>query len=49
MKEIKIGIIQQHNTADTADNMKRLAGKTAELARLGAQLIVMQEIGRAHV
>lgn len=44
MKEIKIGIIQQHNTADTADNMKRLAGKTAELARLGAQLIVMQEL-----
>lgn len=44
MKEIKIGIIQQHNTADTADNMKRLADKTAELARLGAQLIVMQEL-----
>lgn len=44
MKEIKTGIIQQHNTADTADNMKRLADKTAELARLGAQLIVMQEL-----
>lgn len=44
MKEIKIGIIQQHNTADAADNMKRLADKTAELAHLGAQLIVMQEL-----
>ncbi|WP_288318005.1 carbon-nitrogen hydrolase [Xylanibacter caecicola] len=44
MKEIKIGIIQQHNTADTANNMKRLADKTAELAHLGAQLIVMQEL-----
>ena len=44
MKEIKIGIIQQHNTADAADNMKRLADKTAELARLGAQLIVLQEL-----
>ncbi len=44
MKEIKIGIIQQHNTADAADNMKRLADKTAELAHLGAQLILMQEL-----
>lgn len=44
MKEIKIGIIQQHNTADAADSMKRLADKTAELARLGAQLIVLQEL-----
>lgn len=44
MKEIKIGIIQQQNTADTADNMARLAKKTEELAQLGAQLVVMQEL-----
>ena len=41
---MKIGIIQQHNTADISDNKKRLAEKTARLAKEGAQLVVLQEL-----
>ena len=41
---MKIGIIQQHNTADTADNRRRLAEKIKELAADGAQLVVLQEL-----
>lgn len=32
---MKIGIIQQHNTADIADNKSRLAVKIADLAEGG--------------
>ena len=41
---MKIGLIQQHNTADIADNKKRLAKKIGELAQQGAELIVLQEL-----
>ncbi len=41
---MKIGIIQQHNTADIADNKARLAEKIADLAQKGAELIVLQEL-----
>ena len=41
---MKIGIIQQANTADIAYNKARLAGEIARLAAQGAQLIVMQEL-----
>lgn len=41
---LKVGIIQQHNTADIDDNKRRLADKCRSLARQGAQLIVMQEL-----
>lgn len=41
---MKIGIIQQHNTADTADNIERLSKSIAQLAGRGAQLIVLQEL-----
>lgn len=41
---MKIGIIQQHNTADKSDNMKRLAEKVKNLAQQGAKLIVLQEL-----
>jgi N-carbamoylputrescine amidase len=41
---MKIGIIQQHNTADIADNKSRLAVKIADLAKAGAELIVLQEL-----
>ncbi len=44
MKKIKVGIIQQHNTADIAANRRRLAEKAAKLAAAGAQLIVNQEL-----
>lgn len=39
-----IGIIQQHNTADLADNRQRLASKIRQLAKDGAELIVLQEL-----
>ena len=47
MKNIKIGLLQQHNTADCSDNMRRLAEGIAQLAQQGAQLIVLQELHNA--
>lgn len=44
MRELKIGLLQQHNTSDISDNMDRLALGVADLARRGAQLIVLQEL-----
>lgn len=44
MKQLNIGFIQQHNTADTADNIERLCSSIRDLAQRGAQLIVMQEL-----
>lgn len=41
---LKIGFLQQHNTADTQDNVRRLADGVARLAAEGAQLIVLQEL-----
>ena len=44
MRTIKIGILQQHNVADRTDNMIRLAKGIEDLAKRGAQLIVLQEL-----
>ena len=44
MRELKIGFLQQHNTADTKGNVERLADGIADLARRGAELIVLQEL-----
>ena len=44
MNTLKIGIIQQANTADRTNNKQRLAQKIEELAKNGAQLIVLQEL-----
>ena len=41
---MKIGIIQQHNTADREDNKARLAEKIRRLAHEGAELVVLQEL-----
>ena len=41
---MKIGIIQQHNTADREDNKRRLAEKIRKVAREGAELVVLQEL-----
>ncbi len=41
---MKIGIIQQSNTADIQHNTERLQSKIRELAAQGAELIVLQEI-----
>ena len=44
MKELNIGFLQQHNTAVTKDNILRLAEGISDLAKRGAQLIVLQEL-----
>ena len=44
MKELRIGFLQQHNTADTKDNILRLGEGITDLAKRGAQLIVLQEL-----
>ena len=44
MKELKIGLLQQHNIADRKDNMRRLYDGITDLADRGAQLIVLQEL-----
>ena len=41
---MKIGIVQQHNTSDTGDNIKRLEEGIRKCADMGAQLIVLQEL-----
>ena len=44
MKELKIGFLQQHNTADTVNNIERLCDGIRDLAHRGAELIVLQEL-----
>ncbi len=41
---MKIGLIQQANTADRADNVKRLQDKIRTCAEQGAELVVLQEL-----
>ena len=44
MRELRVGFLQQYNTADTKDNMLRLGEGITDLAKRGAQLIVLQEL-----
>ena len=44
MKELNIGFLQQHNVASTINNMSRLAEGIRDLARRGAELVVLQEL-----
>ena len=44
MRELRGGFLQQHNTADTKDNILRLGEGITDLAKRGAQLIVLQEL-----
>ena len=44
VKNMKTGIIQQHNSADRDDNMQRIAEKVRRLAGQGAELVVLQEL-----
>ena len=44
MKELKIGFLQQHNTENTKDNLLRLGEGIKDLAKRGAELIVLQEL-----
>lgn len=41
---MNIGFLQQHNTADTVNNIERLCNGIRDLARRGAELIVLQEL-----
>ena len=41
---MKIGLIQQRNSADTDNNIKRLEESIRKCADLGAQLVVLQEL-----
>ena len=43
-KIITVGIIQQQNTGDIADNKKRLKQHIEQCAAKGAQLVVLQEL-----
>lgn len=44
MRELRVGFLQQHNTADTKDNILRLGEGITDLAKRGAQIIVLQEL-----
>ncbi len=44
MKELKVGFLQQHNTADIVKNIERLCDGIRDLASRGAELIVLQEL-----
>lgn len=44
MKELHIGFLQQHNTADVVNNIERLTEGILDLAHRGAELIVLQEL-----
>ena len=44
MREIRIGLLQQHNVASREDNMQRLREGVTRLAQKGAQLVVLQEL-----
>ena len=44
MRKIKVGIIQQSNTADIKANLMNLAKSIEACAAHGAQLIVLQEL-----
>lgn len=44
MKHLKIGYLQQHNVADVKTNMQRLADGVRDLAKRGAELVVLQEL-----
>ncbi|EJW99782.1 hydrolase, carbon-nitrogen family [gut metagenome] len=44
MRKIKVGIIQQNNTADLRQNLMNLAKNIEACAAHGAQLVVLQEL-----
>lgn len=44
MRELKIGLLQQQNTADMQSNIIRLCEGVADLADRGAQMVVLQEL-----
>ncbi|NMA74649.1 MAG: carbon-nitrogen hydrolase [Bacteroidales bacterium] len=43
-KKIKVGIVQQSNTADMKENLEKITRNIKECAKNGAELVVLQEI-----
>ncbi len=43
-RHIKVGMVQQANTADFKENLMKLANNIADCAEKGAQLVVLQEL-----
>lgn len=43
-RTLKVGIIQQSNTADKKENLMKLARNIADVSARGAQLVVLQEL-----
>ena len=41
---LKIGFLQQHNTPDVVNNIERLCDGIRDLAKRGAELVVLQEL-----
>lgn len=41
MRELKIGMLQLHNTADTEKNIENLIEGIKDLAKRGAELVVL--------
>lgn len=44
MSELRIGILQQHKTADVKANIKAIEEEVTDLARRGAKLIILSEL-----
>lgn len=44
MRELKIGMLQLHNTADTEKNIENLIEGIKDLSKRGAELVVLQEL-----
>ncbi len=44
---MKVGIVQEHFTADLADNKRRIDSRIKELADKGAELVVLSELHRS--
>lgn len=44
MSELRIGILQQHKTADITANIKAIEEEVTDLARRGAKLIILSEL-----
>lgn len=44
MNELRIGILQQHKTADIKQNIKAIEEEVTDLARRGAKLIILSEL-----
>ena len=41
---MKIGLVQQHNTSDTSENIKRLTESIRKCSKMGACLVALQEL-----